>query len=84
MPLAYKLNSKVRDSIGLYSDIDITERPTYHEIKGLSARLIEQNGQSATIHMAHANAKTTKIHTGTQEIKWNEATPISWCNYTVI
>jgi hypothetical protein len=69
--------SKVRDSIGLYSDIDITERPTYHEIRGLSARLIEQMGQSATIRMAHANAKTTKIYTGTQDIKWNEATPIT-------
>lgn len=69
--------SKVRDKLGLYSDLDKAERPTYHEIRGLSARLIELMGESATTRMAHADEKTTKIYTGSRDIKWNEATPIT-------
>ncbi|MCG9678714.1 integrase [Vibrio sp. Isolate24] len=69
--------SRVRDSLGLYSDVDKKFRPTYHEIRGLSARLIEQMGESATIRMAHANEKTTKIYTGSDKPIWNEATPIT-------
>ena len=69
--------SKIRDGLGLYSDIDKSLRPTYHEIRGLSARLIEQMGESATIRMAHANERTTKIYTGTNEVIWKEATPLT-------
>ena len=69
--------SKVRDQLGLYSNLDISLRPTYHEIRGLSARLIEQMGESATIRMAHADEKTTKIYTGKHELVWNAATPIT-------
>ncbi|EKO3771873.1 integrase [Vibrio metschnikovii] len=69
--------SKIRDQLGLYSNLDISLRPTYHEIRGLSARLIEQMGESATIRMAHSDAKTTKIYTGSRDLVWNEATPIT-------
>lgn len=69
--------SKVRDSLGLYADLDKSLRPTYHEIRGLSARLIEQMGESATIRMAHADEKTTKIYTGSHQAVWNEATAIT-------
>ncbi len=69
--------SKIRDQLGLYSNLDISLRPTYHEIRGLSARLIEQMGESATIRMAHANKKTTKIYTGKHELVWNAATAIT-------
>ncbi|NAW60118.1 MULTISPECIES: integrase [unclassified Vibrio] len=69
--------SKVRDKIGLFSELDKSERPTYHEIRRLSANLIEALGESATIRMAHANEKTTKIYTGKRDIVWNEATPIT-------
>lgn len=69
--------SKIRDQLGLYSNLDISLRPTYHEIRGLSARLIEQMGESATIRMAHANEKTTKIYTGKHELVWNAATAIT-------
>ena len=72
-----KAFSKVRDKLGLYAELDKTERPTYHEIRRLSAKLIEALGESATVRMAHANAKTTKIYTGTHEVVWNQATPIT-------
>ena len=68
--------SKVRDSLGLYSHLKKPLRPTYHEIRGLAARMIEQQGQSATERMAHANAKTTKIYTGTSDIIWHQVPPV--------
>ncbi|PTP67370.1 integrase [Vibrio splendidus] len=68
--------SKVRDSLGLYSHLKKSLRPTYHEIRGLAARMIEQQGQSATERMAHANAKTTKIYTGTSDIIWYQVPPV--------
>nr|WP_241790463.1 integrase [Vibrio genomosp. F10] len=68
--------SRVRDTLGLYDHLEKPLRPTYHEIRGLAARMIEQQGESATQRMAHADAKTTKIYTGSQEIKWNEVPPI--------
>ncbi|MEZ9554100.1 integrase [Vibrio splendidus] len=68
--------SKVRDSLGLYSHLKKSLRPTYHEIRGLAARMIEQQGQSATERMAHANAKTTKIYTGTSDIIWHQVPPV--------
>lgn len=69
--------SKVRDKLGLYDELDISERPTYHEIRRLSAKLIEALGESATVRMAHANEKTTKIYTGKNDVVWNEVTPIT-------
>lgn len=68
--------SKVRDSLEFYSYLKKSLRPTYHEIRGLAARMIEQQGQSATERMAHANAKTTKIYTGTSDITWHQVPPV--------
>ncbi|EDL53403.1 Integrase [Vibrio mediterranei AK1] len=64
--------SEVRDKLGLYEHLDKPLRPTYHEIRGLSARLIEKMGESATVRMAHANEKTTKIYTNTDSLVCNE------------
>lgn len=36
--------SKIRDELGLYDQLKSEERPTYHEIRGLSARLIKAQG----------------------------------------
>ncbi|WP_019276756.1 hypothetical protein [Vibrio coralliilyticus] len=69
--------SKVRDKLGLYADLDVAERPTYHEIRRLSAKLIEALGESATVRMAHANEKTTKIYTGSNQVVWNEVSAIN-------
>lgn len=68
--------SKVRDAIGIFDSIDSALRPSYHEIRGLSARTIKDMGISPTQRMAHANAETTKIYTGT-EITWNEVSAIN-------
>ncbi|URQ88027.1 integrase [Pseudoalteromonas sp. SCSIO 43088] len=39
------------------------ERPTYHEIRGMAARLIEAQGISPQERMGHSDSKSTKIYT---------------------
>jgi hypothetical protein len=75
--LISKAFSKVRDEIGLYAELDKAERPTYHEIRRLSAKLIEAMGESPTVRMAHANERTTKLYTGSDEAVWNEVSSIT-------
>tara|TARA_B100000700_G_scaffold161345_1_gene178683 strand:+ start:39571 stop:40737 length:1167 start_codon:yes stop_codon:yes gene_type:complete len=55
--------SKVRDKLGLYSTLPLAERPTYHEIRGLSARLIEAQGVDPQKRMGHSDSKSTKVYT---------------------
>ena len=74
--------SKIRDKVGVKSDLPSNQRPTYHEIRSLAARLIEQKGLSATSRMAHNDAKTTEIYTKPDETVWNECEPISIRSYS--
>lgn len=57
------------------------QRPTYHEIRSLAARMIEEKGLSATKRMAHSNSKTTEIYTKPDQAVWNECEPISVKEY---
>ncbi|MDK1289820.1 recombinase [Pseudoalteromonas umbrosa] len=63
--------SKVRDDLGLYKELQFEERPTYHEIRGLSARIIEELGHNPQHRMGHADSKSTKIYT-------EQGKPIEW------
>lgn len=55
--------SNVRDQIGLFSELPKEERPTYHEIRGMAARLIEAQGISPQERMGHSDSKSTKVYT---------------------
>lgn len=55
--------SDLRDELGLYGDLKFEERPTYHEIRGLSARLITDLGISPQDRMGHSDSKSTKVYT---------------------
>ncbi len=55
--------SNIRDQLGLFSDLSKEERPTYHEIRGMAARLIEAQGVSPQERMGHSDSKSTKIYT---------------------
>ncbi|WP_417623085.1 hypothetical protein [Parasphingorhabdus sp.] len=55
--------SNVRDQLGLFSNLPKEERPTYHEIRGMAARLIEAQGISPQERMGHSDSKSTKIYT---------------------
>ncbi len=70
-----KTFSKVRDELGLYRELPIKDRPSYHEIRGLAARLIESKGTKATKRMAHASRKATKSYTQ-EEDNWHLVSPI--------
>lgn len=63
--------SKVRDELGVYKHLKPEERPTYHEIRGLSARLIKAQGIDPQTRMGHSDSKSTKVYTEFgKQIEW--------------
>lgn len=74
--------SRIRDKVGVKADLPSNQRPTYHEIRSLAARLIEQQGRSATSRMAHNSSRTTEIYTKSHEAMWNECEPLSLRRYS--
>lgn len=54
--------SKVRDAIGAYDELQKDERPTFHEVRALSAYLFAEQNVDPQQRMAHKNAKTTEIY----------------------
>ncbi|KAF7770105.1 hypothetical protein PCIT_a3064 [Pseudoalteromonas citrea] len=69
--------SKVRDELELYSHLPKEKRPTFHEIRRLSARILLNAGSSPSQRMAHSDEATTKIYTDTNDIEWTEVAPLS-------
>ncbi|EGQ8055473.1 tyrosine-type recombinase/integrase [Vibrio alginolyticus] len=69
--------STVRDELGLYSEVEKDKRPTFHEIRRLSAKLIDSMGVNPRQRMAHASDKTTKIYTDNNDVEWHEVPAIS-------
>ncbi|EGR1549615.1 tyrosine-type recombinase/integrase [Vibrio parahaemolyticus] len=64
--------SKVRDELGLYSNVEKAKRPTFHEIRRLSAKLIDEMGVNPRQRMAHASDRTTQIYTDSHDVEWHE------------
>lgn len=54
--------SQVRDRLGLFADLPPLERPTFHEIRSLSARLLKAAGIDPQVRLAHASAKMTELY----------------------
>ncbi|EIO5869811.1 tyrosine-type recombinase/integrase [Vibrio parahaemolyticus] len=69
--------SKVRDELGLYSNVEKAKRPTFHEIRRLSAKLIDEMGVNPRQRMAHASDRTTQIYTDSHDVEWHEVPAIS-------
>ncbi len=61
--------SDLRDKLGLYSQLNKEERPTFHEIRALAAKMFKDIGISPSARMAHANEKTTEIYTE-NHVEW--------------
>lgn len=60
-----KAFAETRDLIERYGALPARERPTFHEIRGLGARIYREHGMAeAAIQalMTHANARTTQIY----------------------
>ncbi|WP_394152057.1 integrase [Vibrio maritimus] len=76
-----KAFSRVRDEVGVKANLPKAERPTFHEIRGLSAREFERRGYNPSARMAHSNTKTTEIYTKPAELTWVEVEPLDiWEN----
>ncbi|WHP32805.1 phage integrase Arm DNA-binding domain-containing protein [Trabulsiella odontotermitis] len=54
--------SALRDSVGVGSGLPEEQRPTFHEIRALSAFLFDKQGIDPQGRMAHSDAKSTKIY----------------------
>lgn len=55
--------SSTRDRLGLCDNMEMNERPTFHEIRALAAFLFDKQGIDPQGRMAHSDAKSTKIYT---------------------
>jgi enterobacteria phage integrase len=66
-----KAFSAIRDKIGIMKNLPIECRPTFHEIRALSAHLFEQQGINPQARMAHSDEKSTKVYTK-NHIEWVE------------
>lgn len=55
--------SAMRDQVGVASNLPEEQRPTFHEIRALSAFLFDKQGIDPQGRMAHSDAKSTKIYT---------------------
>ncbi|KAB1030936.1 phage integrase Arm DNA-binding domain-containing protein [Cronobacter sakazakii] len=55
--------SAMRDEVGVGSNLPEDQRPTFHEIRALSAFLFNKQGIDPQGRMAHSDAKSTKIYT---------------------
>lgn len=66
-----KAFSAIRDEMGIMGDLPIEYRPTFHEIRALSAHLFEQQGINPQARMAHSDEKSTKVYTK-NHVEWVE------------
>lgn len=69
--------SEVRDEIGIYSELPKHKRPTFHEIRRLSAKTLNNKGINPKERMAHANQESTEIYTDSRNIEWIKVAPSS-------
>jgi len=63
--------SKIRDEVGCCDHLEPEKRPTFHEIRALSAYLFSGQGVDPQSRMAHTNAKSTKIYIE-NHVEWVE------------
>lgn len=66
--------SKLRDQLGLFSELSKIERPSFHEIRALSARAYKDGGYDPQARMAHSDAKSTKVYTENHKL-WTRVPP---------
>lgn len=63
--------SALRDELALFNHLEMSQRPTFHEIRALSARLFSDMGVDPQGRMAHTDAKSTKIYVR-DHLQWTE------------
>ncbi len=74
-----KAFSEVRDRLGICSDLPPRERPSFHEIRALGAKLYEQAGYPQkwiNLLLGHQTEEMTTLYLSRHEVKWIEVNAI--------
>lgn len=67
--------SEARDATGIFKDVPVAQRPTFHEIRGLSSHLYKSAGYETTAVqelMAHTDEKMTMRYQAGHAERWTE------------
>jgi enterobacteria phage integrase len=65
----------VRDSLGLYAELPIRQRPSFHEIRSLGARLYEARGMDPQTLLGHKSRQMTEVYLDSRREEWLVASP---------
>ena len=70
--------TRIRDELGLYDDKPRAQRPTFYEIRSLSASLAKKYAELVDIQtlMGHTDAKMTKHYQAGHEIEYTQVAPL--------
>lgn len=66
---------EVRESTGLFEDLDSCEQPSFHEIRSLSSHLFDELGYESDevqVVMAHTDKEMTEYYQGGHKTKWTD------------
>jgi integrase len=63
----------VRELTALYTDWDAAQRPSFHEIRALGAKLLEEKSINPQALLGHKDPETTKIYLDRHKVEWIEA-----------
>ena len=61
-----------RDAAGVGATLEPIERPTFHEVRALGAKLYEAAGSDPQALLGHADPKTTRTYLDRHKVKWTE------------
>lgn len=61
-----------RDDAGVGAKLEPIERPTFHEIRALGAKLYEATGIDPQALLGHADPKTTRTYLDRHKVQWTE------------
>lgn len=59
----------------MFADIPEEQRPTFHEIRSLGARLYEAQGIDPQALLGHKDRRMTEVYTDERKVEWQEVTP---------
>lgn len=64
--------TEIRDTLSIFKNIPVEERPTFHEIRSLGIKLYEDQGMDAQFLAGHKRRAMTDKYKEGHEIQWTE------------
>ena len=65
--------ARARDRVPEFAALPAGEKPSFHEIRALGARLLEEQGKDPQLMLGHLESKTTRVYLDRHKEKWIEA-----------